>query len=160
MHQIEGIENRFLIEAAGVQVRKVSYAVLIDANRLAVHRERCRLDLERGRYNARIPVCPIEASTGEQPHSVAVLADLHAVAVVFDFVNPAFARWNLVGVDAKAGLDELGRQQTRRFGFYAPQHDGLDIGLGPEKARPKVAGDPMELSTLSRLMFPSQRANR
>ena len=72
-------------------------------------------DLRDGRGDRRIFVRPVEPGAGEQPHRAAVEARMHAVAVVFDFVQPLIA--------FRRGVDQLGqlrRDPLRQSGRAAP----------------------------------------
>jgi hypothetical protein len=62
--------------------------------RLAIKGERRRAKLHRGDDDCRIPAAPVVAGPSEESHCVAVAANLQAVAVVLDLVNPVGpGRW-------------------------------------------------------------------
>jgi hypothetical protein len=46
--------------------------------------------------SARVLFCPVKSGAGEQRHAVAIDAGVQAIAVVFDFVGPAFPAWRFV----------------------------------------------------------------
>jgi hypothetical protein len=50
-----------------------------------------------------IAAAPVVAAPREQPHRIAVPADLQAVAVVFDLMDPVWAGRRLVGARWDAG---------------------------------------------------------
>jgi hypothetical protein len=95
-----------------VQGREHRNAIAVADHRLAVDRQRPRLELGRGSRDGRISVGPVEAAACKQPHRVAVAPDLQPVAVVLDFVDPIRPGRRLRGKRRDARRDEIGRVGT------------------------------------------------
>ena len=68
--------------------------------------QRLGAQLGGSRGNRRIPVGPVVASPGEQPHRLAVAADDQSIAVVLDLMHPAGGGGRLGGKGGDAGVNE------------------------------------------------------
>jgi hypothetical protein len=89
LQKIECVQERLAGLVAAMQGVEDGNTVMPDHNRLAVQRERLGPQLGGGRGNRRIPIGPVIAAPGEEPHSLAVPAHDQPIAVVFGLVNPA-----------------------------------------------------------------------
>ena len=68
----------------------------VDRDRLAVEHARAHRQGSDRLDNEREAIREVVAVAGNQPHAIAVAVSENAKAVVFDFVNPAWARWRLL----------------------------------------------------------------
>ena len=55
----------------------------------------------------RIPIAPVVAVAGPQPHALAVALNDQAIAVVLDFVDPLGAVGNLGAAGRNAGFERI-----------------------------------------------------
>jgi hypothetical protein len=88
-------------------------ALPVAPHRLAIDRGRCRPQARHGLTDAGIPVRPVEAVAGEQPHPGLPLAGDEAVAVVLDLVNPLGADRRLARSGRDTGFDHAGPLHRR-----------------------------------------------
>ena len=110
-----------------------SDAVGTDAAEFAVEIGLAHIELDHGLGDRRVLVRPIEPGAGQQFRCAAIDPGVHAVAVVFDFVQPLVA--------VRRYFDQLGelrrnaRRQTGRAAGYRLGHAGSRNGLPQELMR-------------------------
>ena len=120
-----------MIPSATVQGIKVRNPFGIEADNLSVNNGR-PLDASRRLNNERIALRPLRAALCKEPHPPVADMNLKTVAIMLEFMHPAFATRRLLGDGRAAGLDESGRRVywPAARGTHTRQHE-FDITDGP-----------------------------
>src|SRR5262245_40947728 len=115
LEQIERVElGRGVLAIANEQLENRG-ALLITRDRLAVDQAGAAAQTGHHIRDASESVCPVVATSGQQPHA-AVIAERHqAETVVFDFVKPTWSERRVSGSGGQAGFDKAlaGGTQTK-----------------------------------------------
>src|SRR4029077_19707711 len=104
---VERIELHLLVVFSGMQSIEVGHTVNAEHHGLAIDNELLHAVLQRSLGDPWIALGPVVAVAGDQPHAIAVALDAQAIAVIFDFVKPVRARWNLYSSGRHAELKGL-----------------------------------------------------
>src|SRR5262245_14796092 len=92
-----------------VQHVAIGYALLDETNDLGMH-DRAAFDASSFLNNARVALRPVGAIHREQTHPTITHMDLLSIAVMLQFVRPAWPSWRLLGDDWLARMNESGRR--------------------------------------------------